>query len=98
MATSFLRASIFLVKTALICGSVISTSTEQANEAITLAHEAFNQGKWSRAPAIQRSLVLGKIARSLEKRIPELAELESLQTGRALREMRAQLTRLPEWL
>jgi acyl-CoA reductase-like NAD-dependent aldehyde dehydrogenase len=34
----------------------------------------------------------------LEGRIPELARIESLQTGRALREMNAQLGRLPEWL
>jgi acyl-CoA reductase-like NAD-dependent aldehyde dehydrogenase len=34
----------------------------------------------------------------LERRLPTLATIESLQTGRALREMRAQLVRLPEWL
>lgn len=38
------------------------------------------------------------MARLLEQRLPELAAMESLQTGRALREMRAQLGRLPEWL
>lgn len=81
-----------------LLSTVTSTSAEQANEAVNLAHETFKEGKWSRAPAIQRSLVLGKMARSLEKRIPELAELESLQTGRAIREMRAQLSRVPEWL
>ena len=34
----------------------------------------------------------------LEQQLPALATMEALQTGRALREMRAQLTRLPEWL
>lgn len=38
------------------------------------------------------------MARLLERRLPALATLESLQTGRALREMRAQLARLPKWL
>jgi hypothetical protein len=34
----------------------------------------------------------------LEKRIPEMAQIETLQTGRTIREMKAQLGRLPEWL
>lgn len=37
------------------------------------------------------------MAHGLERRLPELSRLESLQTGRPLREMRAQLSRLPEW-
>jgi hypothetical protein len=32
------------------------------------------------------------------QRVPALAELETLQTGRAIREMSAQLGHLPEWL
>lgn len=39
-----------------------------------------------------------RLARTLEEHVPALAELETLQTGRAIREMRAQLRRLPEWL
>lgn len=42
--------------------------------------------------------VLLEMARLLERRLPTLAAMEALQTGRALREMRAQLGRLPEWL
>jgi acyl-CoA reductase-like NAD-dependent aldehyde dehydrogenase len=38
------------------------------------------------------------MARLLEARIPEFAKLESLQTGRTIREMSIQLGRLPEWL
>lgn len=37
------------------------------------------------------------MAQGLQKRLPELARLEALQTGRPLREMTAQLARLPEW-
>jgi len=43
-------------------------------------------------------LTLSRLARLLESRIGEIASLESLQTGRAIREMKAQLGRLPEWL
>jgi acyl-CoA reductase-like NAD-dependent aldehyde dehydrogenase len=47
---------------------------------------------------LHRSKVLSKLARLLEERIPEFAELETMQTGRTIREMKAQLGRLPEWL
>ncbi|KAG8861860.1 hypothetical protein FRB91_000104 [Serendipita sp. 411] len=81
-----------------VLSTITSTSNEQANAAISLADEAFREGKWSQAPSLHRSLILSKLARSLEERIPDLAEMESLQTGRTIREMRAQLGRLPEWL
>ncbi|KAG8831166.1 hypothetical protein FRC17_003552 [Serendipita sp. 399] len=81
-----------------LLSTVTSTSNEQVNTAISLADEAFREGKWSQAPSLQRSIILSKLARSLEERIPDFAEMESLQTGRTIREMRAQLGRLPEWL
>jgi acyl-CoA reductase-like NAD-dependent aldehyde dehydrogenase len=58
----------------------------------------FESGTWSKAPVMQRSKVLSKLAQLLRERIPEFAELETLQTGRTIREMNAQLGRLPEWL
>ena len=38
-----------------------------------------------------RAVVLSNLARDLEERVPELAKIESLQTGRAIREMKAQV-------
>lgn len=81
-----------------ILSTVTSASVDQASEAIKLANDAFHTGVWSRTPPLQRSLVLSRLARSLEQHIPAFAEIESLQTGRTIREMRAQLGRLPEWL
>ncbi|KAG6903433.1 hypothetical protein C0995_005456 [Termitomyces sp. Mi166 len=77
---------------------VTSVSEELVTEAIDDAQNAFQSGLWSKAPAIHRSKVLSKLARLLEERIPELAVIETLQTGRPIREMNAQLSRLPEWL
>ena len=78
--------------------SVDTAGTEDVQHAVSDAHSAFESGVWSRAPAIHRSKVLTRLARMLEEHVPALAELETLQTGRAIREMRAQLRRLPEWL
>ncbi|KAL0067637.1 hypothetical protein AAF712_005352 [Marasmius tenuissimus] len=77
---------------------VSAASSTGVNETIRNAQVAFDAGVWSRAPAITRSKVLSQLARALEARIPELAQIETLQTGRTLREMNAQLGRLPEWL
>ncbi|KAJ7228384.1 aldehyde dehydrogenase [Mycena pura] len=73
-------------------------SESEVEQTVAGAQCVFEAGTWSRAPAMERSKVLSRLARALETRIPELAELETLQTGRAIREMKAQLSRLPEWI
>lgn len=79
-------------------GSVDAANSDDIERTVVDAHAVFQSGIWSRAPAIHRSNVLSRLARALEERVPALAELETLQTGRAIREMTAQLGRLPEWL
>ncbi|KAL5641705.1 hypothetical protein ACGC1H_001994 [Rhizoctonia solani] len=78
--------------------SVTSASPSDVASAISSAQEVFNAGTWSRAPALERSKALTRLARLLEARVGELAEVESLQTGRTIREMKVQLGRLPEWI
>lgn len=79
-------------------GRVDCTSPEVVNSAIRNAQAVFESGIWSKAPTMYRSKVLSGLARLLEERIPDFAKLETLQTGRPIREMNAQLGRLPEWL
>jgi len=78
--------------------SVTSPSAEEVREAIHRSQTVFQSGVWSRASTLHRSMILSKLARSLESRITGFAQLESQQTGRTIREMQAQLGRLPEWL
>lgn len=78
--------------------SVTSASSADIQSTIQSAHHTFQSGQWSKAPAVHRSKVLTRIARALEQRVPDFARIETLQTGRTLREMNAQLGRLPEWL
>ncbi|KAJ7639089.1 aldehyde dehydrogenase [Roridomyces roridus] len=80
-----------------LCG-VEMASEADVKQAVAGAQSIFQSGTWSKAPAVERSKVLSRIARALEQRIPELAQIETLQTGRPIREMKAQLTRLPEWI
>jgi acyl-CoA reductase-like NAD-dependent aldehyde dehydrogenase len=78
--------------------SVASASTHDVSQAIEDAHEVFKSGIWSKSSVISRSEVLTRLSNSLRQRIPDLARIETLQTGRAIREMNAQLGRLPDWL
>ena len=78
--------------------TVDATSQEAVETIISDSLLAFRRGKWSRADASERYSVLSKAAVLLRSRIPEFVELETQQTGRPIREMRAQLARVPEWL
>lgn len=77
--------------------SVVSADAKIVNDACSLAHAVFEGGEWSRSDVRHRAKVLQKIADELRNEIPRLAEMEVAQTGRAVREMKAQLARLPEW-
>uniref|UniRef100_A0A8H7Y178 Aldehyde dehydrogenase domain-containing protein n=1 Tax=Psilocybe cubensis TaxID=181762 RepID=A0A8H7Y178_PSICU len=78
--------------------NVVSSSSKLVEDTINTAQKAYTSGVWSKASPLSRSKVLSKLARLLEAKIPELALLETAQTGRTIREMNAQLGRLPEWL
>ncbi|KDR83901.1 hypothetical protein GALMADRAFT_236382 [Galerina marginata CBS 339.88] len=78
--------------------TVDSSSQEHVEDTILKAQDAFESGVWSKTSPLSRSRVLSKLARMLTDRIPELAKLETAQTGRTIREMQTQLSRLPEWL
>ncbi len=80
----------------IIC-KVEAANTDITDHAIHVAHRTYQSGVWSKADVRERSKVLQQISVDLRSRINELAELEVVQTGRAVREMKAQLGRLPEW-
>ncbi|KAL7408929.1 aldehyde dehydrogenase [Mrakia frigida] len=83
------------------CSNITTVSTPssaQIASTLDLAQLTFDSGVWSRSSALSRSKVLAKLAVLLEEKVPELAEMESLNTGRAVRELKAQLGRLPDWL
>ncbi|KII94913.1 hypothetical protein PLICRDRAFT_169620 [Plicaturopsis crispa FD-325 SS-3] len=75
--------------------TVECASTDDVRETIDFASK---NKAWAATPAHARSKVLTRLARALEARIPDMARIETLQTGRTIREMSAQLGRLPEWL
>lgn len=77
---------------------VAHASPADVDAAVAAARAAFIDGRWHRVHPRERARVLNRAAALLAERIDDLARLEVLQIGRTLREMRAQLARLPEWL
>ncbi|KAJ6441214.1 betaine aldehyde dehydrogenase [Purpureocillium lavendulum] len=67
------------------------------DEAINVAHRAFRSGVWAKAPREARATVLDKAAALLIQQLPSLIPLEVRQTGRAIREMEAQVPSLVRW-
>ncbi|MDV2581547.1 betaine-aldehyde dehydrogenase [Alkalibacillus haloalkaliphilus] len=73
----------------------IATVTEgdqsDAKAAITAARKAFDKGDWPSTPTTERSRIVHKIADLIERDQEELAELESLDTGKTVEESRGDM-------
>lgn len=70
-------------------GNVLTTVSEGRGEdvdaAVDAATRVFASGEWARADPRDRAAVMNRAAALLAERVAETAELESLQTGRAIR-------------
>lgn len=78
--------------------TIDATSVNTVHSIISHSLQNFSSGVWSKADASTRFAVLSKAALLLRARLPEFITLETQQTGRPIREMKAQLSRIPEWL
>ena len=67
------------------------------DRAVRAASEAFRAGHWSRRRGRDRAQVLQRAAALLADAVDDYAHAETIQIGRPLREMRAQVGRAPEW-
>lgn len=61
---------------------------EDARDAIAAARRAFDHGPWPHTPGPERGARLLELARLVRDKTPELAELETLDTGKTLEESR----------
>lgn len=53
--------------------------------------------RWAATDTDTRAATLRKLAQIIRERMSDLAALEAAVTGRPIREMRAQMSRIPEW-
>jgi betaine-aldehyde dehydrogenase len=66
-----------------VAEKISQASTSDLNDAVAAAKSAFPE--WSRMTPAARSDALLALARELQARAPELAELETAQTGKSIR-------------
>ncbi|KAI1385136.1 aldehyde dehydrogenase [Hypoxylon trugodes] len=74
-----------------------AASTSDVENTIDLAHAAFKSGIWSKSSRHHRADILDKCAILLTEWLPDFIALEVRQTGRAIREMKAQVPSLVRW-
>lgn len=60
----------------------------QVQEAIAAARHAFDQGEWPHGPTPDRAAVLDAVAGLIDRDLEEMAQLETINTGKAMRESR----------
>ncbi|WP_066517039.1 aldehyde dehydrogenase family protein [Curtobacterium ammoniigenes] len=79
-------------------GTMAHATAADVDRAVAAGRRAFDDQRWRGQAPRDRARVLNAAARLLSERVDEYARLETEQIGRPIREMRAQLRRLPEWL
>lgn len=79
-----------------IIGHTAIAAAADVSLATQAAARAFET--WSGLDPLDRGQPLRKLADIVRERMTDLAAWESAITGRPLREMRAQMSRIPEWL
>jgi aldehyde dehydrogenase (NAD+) len=70
---------------------------EEVNQAVEAAHRAFMSPEWSSMTATQRGKLLFRLADLIAENAPRLAELETRDTGKIIRETSAQIAYVAEY-
>jgi betaine-aldehyde dehydrogenase len=68
-----------------VVAQVPQSSVEDVERAVAAAREAFDDGRWSRLTHSARAAALEKLTQVIEAHSSELAELESLDTGKPIK-------------
>ena len=77
--------------------TISEARAEEVNRAVAAAHQAFNAPEWRDLTASMRGKLLMRLADLVEQNADELARLETLDTGKIIRETRAQIAYVAEY-
>lgn len=69
--------------------SIPASGAADVDRAVKSARKAFDEGPWSRMPAVERGRCLARLGQLVEKSGDELAALESRDTGKPIRQGKA---------
>ena len=72
-----------------VFASIPAAGEADVDLAVQAARQAFDEGPWSRMPAVERGRCLTRLFQLVEKNGDELAALESRDTGKPIRQGKA---------
>ncbi|TVX93543.1 aldehyde dehydrogenase family protein [Paenibacillus agilis] len=72
-----------------VLATIYEAQEEDVDRAVKAAREAFDHGEWSRLKPADRSRLIYKLADLIEENKQELAQLETLDNGKPIRETTA---------
>ncbi|MGN6466367.1 MAG: aldehyde dehydrogenase family protein [Rhizobiaceae bacterium] len=75
-----------------IFASIPASAEADVDRAVKAARRAFEDGPWAKMPAVERGRCLTRLFQLVEKNGEELAALESRDTGKPVRQGRADVT------
>ncbi|VCY87524.1 NAD/NADP-dependent betaine aldehyde dehydrogenase [Acinetobacter baumannii] len=70
--------------------------TDEVNRAVQAASQALKAPEWAGLTASQRGKLLYKLADLIEKAAPQLAQIETSDTGKIIRETSSQIAYVAE--
>src|SRR4051812_26076261 len=80
-----------------VAGEIGRASADDIDAAVRAAREAVDGGAWGRMPAVERGRLLTKLAMAVQDRFDDLAAAEALDTGKPIRQARADITALARY-
>ncbi|RLP22954.1 aldehyde dehydrogenase family protein [Mesorhizobium sp. YM1C-6-2] len=72
-----------------VFASIPVSGAADVDRAVKAARRAFDEGPWAKTPAVERGRLLTRLGQMVEANATELAALESRDTGKPLRQGRA---------
>ncbi len=72
-----------------VIGRMAKAGLEDVDRAVAAARRAFDDGRWSKMPPVERSKRMRKVADILRERVDELSRMETLNCGKIIVESRA---------
>jgi aldehyde dehydrogenase (NAD+) len=75
-----------------VFASIARGTARDVNAAVAAARKAFAEGAWGRLTAVERGRLMMKLGQSILDHFDELADLEARDTGKPMKQARADIT------
>ncbi|OIK10179.1 carnitine dehydratase [Bacillus sp. MUM 116] len=76
---------------------VAKGTAEDVDRAVQAAHQAFSNPEWANLTFTERGRLVRRLGELIAEHVEELAEVETLDNGKLIREMRGQVKYMPEY-